>query len=102
MIKNLAALGYNCRHIAQEHSYVADMWQRLTHPDYLVYLEVSFSNTISRRNLNWTLVEYQEQIFRLRHALAHANLIVPTDELTSNQVVDFVVAALNENGVRPN
>ena len=80
---------------------MADMWQRLTHPDYLVYLEVSFPNTLSRRNLNWTLAEYQEQLFRLRHALAHANLIVPTDELTPGQVVDFVIAALSENGYVP-
>jgi len=75
---------------------VADMWQRLTHPDFLVYLEVSYSNTLSRRNLNWTLAEYQEQLFRLRHAREHANLIVKTDFLTVTEVVTFVLADLQK------
>ena len=89
--------GYNCRHIAQEHSYVADMWQRLTHPDVLVFLKVSYSNTIKRRNLNWTEAEYQEQIYRLRHAIDHADLIVDTDRLNVTQVVEKILSFINKN-----
>jgi hypothetical protein len=82
----LSQLGFHCRHIAQEHSYVPDMWQRLTNPDLLIFLEVSYPITISRRKLNWTLEEYSEQVYRLRHAHLHANLILNTDELTPDQV----------------
>jgi adenylate kinase family enzyme len=32
LAKILEEKGYHCRHISQEHSYVPDMWQRLTHP----------------------------------------------------------------------
>ena len=41
LIKGLEAQGYACRHIAQEHSYVKDMWRRITHPDLLIYLQAS-------------------------------------------------------------
>lgn len=48
----LKSHGYPIRHIAQEHSYVPDMWRRLTNPDILIYLDVSYENTILRRKLD--------------------------------------------------
>jgi ABC-type glutathione transport system ATPase component len=78
------------RHIAQEHSYVPDMWQRISHPTYLVFLNVSFENATKRRKLNWTLPEYEEQLHRLRHAREHANLILETDQMSPEQVLDAV------------
>jgi len=101
LVKQLLEAGVNCRHIAQEHSYVADMWQRLTHPNFLIYLQVSYANTLHRRNLNWTAAEYQEQLYRLRHARENANLIVETDTLTPAQVAQFVLATLQEQGLMP-
>jgi hypothetical protein len=95
----LLALNINCRHIAQEHSYVADMWQRLTHPVFLVFLKVSYANTLKRRRLNWTEAEYNEQLFRLRHALAHANLVIDTDSFTEEQVCDTVLTFLSTQGI---
>jgi adenylate kinase family enzyme len=38
LIAALEAQGYPCRHIAQEHSYVKDMWKRITNPDVLIFL----------------------------------------------------------------
>src|SRR4030043_1516594 len=78
--------GYHIRPIAQEHSYVPDMWKRLTNPDILIYLDVSFENTIRRRNLDWTYSEYAEQIHRLRHARQHADLFLDTNPLTFDEV----------------
>ncbi len=86
LITELKSYGLNCRHIAQEHSYVPDMWLRLTHPDILVYLEVSYPNTLARKNLNWTLAEYEEQLFRLRHAREHANLVIDTNRFTPKEI----------------
>ena len=83
--------GYEVRHIAQEHSYVADMWKRLTNPDILVYLHVSYPLTIIRRNIDWTEAEYQEQIYRLRHARQFADCYVDTDLFSSEQVLDQVL-----------
>ncbi len=88
LVSGLRADGYNARHIAQEHSYVADMWRRLTNPDILIYLEVSYENTIARRKLDWTMDEYLEQNRRLRHARQYADLVIDTNTLTVQQVHD--------------
>ena len=37
LVADLAKHGYRTRHIAQEHSHVKDMWQRLTNPDLLIF-----------------------------------------------------------------
>lgn len=90
LIRQLTSLGYQCRHIAQEHSYVPDMWKRLTNPDILVYLNVSYEKTMERKNLNWTRDEFQVQLERLKHARSAADIVVETDELSSSEVVNFV------------
>lgn len=94
LIANLSRLGYSCRHIAQEHSFVPNMWEQLTDPDILIYLDASYSKTIARRNLQWTLTEYQEQLKRLMHARSHADILISTDELNPQEVLDKVVSSL--------
>lgn len=79
-------MGYDCRHIAQEHSYVKTMWKQLTNPDVLVYLEVSYPQTLIRRNLNWTVAEYEDQVKRLSHARENADIFIQTDNLTVEEV----------------
>jgi deoxyadenosine/deoxycytidine kinase len=74
LIAGLTRLGYRTRHIAQEHSYVKDMWQRLTNPDILVFLDASYENTCRRRRLDWTEADWQEQQQRVSHARANADL----------------------------
>lgn len=94
LIANLSRLGYSCRHIAQEHSYVPDMWQRLTDPDVLICLEASYSTTIARKNLNWTQAEYQVQLDRLVHARSHADILVNTEYLNPQEVLDYVLSKM--------
>ncbi len=91
----LKGRGIAVRHIAQEHSYVKDMWKRITNPDVLIYLEVSYENTIRRRQLNWTDAEYAEQIFRLRHARQHADLVIDTNQMAAEEVIETVIKFLN-------
>jgi adenylate kinase family enzyme len=86
----LKSHGYQIRHIAQEHSYVPDMWKRLTNPDILIYLDVSYENTILRRKLDWTHAEYLEQLYRLRHARQHADLYIDTNPLVLTDVLKAV------------
>lgn len=92
----LDSLGYSTRHIAQEHSYVKDMWKRITNPDALIFLQVSFTVSQQRRPMNWTEADYKEQQRRLSHAREHADLYLDTDTLSVNevleQVLDFVRA----------
>ncbi len=94
LISKLNALGYSCRHIAQEHSYVKTMWKQLTNPDILVYLQVSYPETIKRRNLNWTRAEYDEQLNRISNAREYADIIIETDSLTSEEVLNETVTKL--------
>ena len=91
LVAGLKPHGYLIRHIAQEHSYVPDMWRRLTNPDILIYLDVSYENTIIRRKLDWTNQEYSEQLHRLRHARQYANLYLDTNSLASEEVLQTVL-----------
>jgi deoxyadenosine/deoxycytidine kinase len=91
LIEGLKRHGISAKHIAQEHSYVADMWRRLTKPDTLIYLDVSYPKTIERRMMNWSVEEYKEQIRRLEHARQHADFYLITDNLTTSQVLNTVL-----------
>ncbi|MEN6580025.1 MAG: hypothetical protein ABFD05_05260 [Anaerolineaceae bacterium] len=91
LLKSLTASGYNCRHIAQEHSYVKDMWSRLVHPDILIFLEVSYEKTLERKPLTWTRDEYEIQFHRLRHAYENAHIHINTNELTPQELLDTAV-----------
>jgi deoxyadenosine/deoxycytidine kinase len=88
--------GYNCRHIAQEHSYVQAMWQIITKPDTLIYLHASFPVSTARRNLNWQNKDHDEQLRRLTHAREHAHLLIDTDDLTPEQILQKVLDFLKE------
>jgi len=98
LIAGLQSRGFTGKHIAQEHSYVKDMWQRITKPDLLVYLHVSYPLTLTRRQLNWNEAEYQEQLRRLQHARLHADWIIDTDPLTVQEVLEKVISLVEEAG----
>ena len=96
LIAGLEKHGYLCRHIAQEHSYVPAMWQKIARPDILIYLDASFPVSTSRRRLNWQKKDHDEQRQRLAHAREHANLFLATDDLTPEQVLQKVLDYLKE------
>jgi cytidylate kinase len=90
----LQAHGYNARNIVQEHSYVPTMWQRITNPDMLIYLDVSYENAQRRRWMNWTPAEYAEQLHRLRHARQHAHIVIDTNPLSIAEVLQTALELL--------
>jgi ABC-type glutathione transport system ATPase component len=83
--------GYNARPIAQEHSFVPDMWRRLTNPGILIFLQASRSVGGNRRALSWTDEEWQEQQRRLLHAREHADFYLDTDSLDIPGVLSAVI-----------
>ena len=87
LTEGLKKNGYACRHIAQEHSYVQAMWQIITNPGVLIYLNASFVTSTARAKLNWLEKDYTEQLRRLAHAREHANLLIETDSLTPEDVL---------------
>jgi hypothetical protein len=98
IVKKLLEHNIPCRHIAQEHSYVHDMWQRMVHPAFLVCLDVSYPATLQRKRLNWSLPEYDEQLRRINHARDHADLIIDTETHSIDEIVDLIIAGLISAG----
>lgn len=98
LIDTLDSLGYSTRHIAQEHSYVRDMWKRLTNPDVLIFLQASFPIIRGRCSnmIHWSAPVYEEQQRRLSHALTHADLIIETDNLHIQDVLEKTLAFIGE------
>jgi thymidylate kinase len=89
------------KHIAQEHSYVPDMWKRLTNPDILIFLDVSYLVSKKRRALDWSQKEFEEQLHRLRHARQNADFYINTDDLKPQEVLEqvlgFIVSVAGES-----
>ncbi len=96
LIAGLEGHGYKCRHIAQEHSHVQAMWQIISKPDVLIYLHASFPISTARRKLVWLEQDHQEQLRRLTHAREHAGLVVNTDDLTPEQVLQKALTFLKD------
>lgn len=94
LISGLKIIGVNAKHIAQEHSFVKDMWKRITNPDILVYLDVSFEVASQRRKMDWNNTDFEEQQRRLRHARGSADIIINTNELKPEEVLKKVLLEL--------
>ncbi|MHC1785007.1 MAG: hypothetical protein AB9891_20015 [Anaerolineaceae bacterium] len=95
----LTKYGLNIKPICQEHSYVPTMWQRITKPDVLVFLDASHGETVRRKHLNWTAEEYQEQHRRLLHAREHADVYLFTDGSTPFETMRELLSILREKGL---
>ena len=96
LVAALRSKGFYVRHIAQEHSYVRDMWKKMSNPDFLIYLDVSFEESMTRSGSTWTRSIFKNQVERLRHAFKHADLIIETDDLNPDQVLKIVMDKLSE------
>ena len=94
LARRLEQRGYRVKHIAQEHSFVKDMWKRITNPDVLIFLDASYPVTLIRCKLDWNQADYAEQHRRLAHARANADLYIFTDamsiEAVEQQIIDFI------------
>jgi len=101
LARMLTARGLDARQIVQEHSYVANMWQVITRPDVLIFLDASHAVCNRRKNLGWLPEEHGEQLRRLRHARQHAALYVLTDSLTPEEVMARVWDHLSSKRLIP-
>jgi deoxyadenosine/deoxycytidine kinase len=90
--------GYRARAIAQEHSFVKDMWQRITRPDVLIFLQASCSVGAQRRQMKWIESEWEEQQRRLAHAREHADFFLNTNSLGIVEVLNHVLEFLKNRG----
>jgi GTPase SAR1 family protein len=87
LTKSLKAAGYEARHPAQEHSYVPTMWQHITQPDLLIYLDVDYKNARLRRpHIDGGPERIAKQHHRLRHARKWCDFYLDTSGLTVDEV----------------
>ena len=98
LARELREQGYDACSAAQDHSYVPDMWRRLNPPDVLVYLDVTLKTARQRgrSGMGWGQDYLDAQHWRLRHARTHCDLYLPTDDLTEKEVLDRVLAFLDQ------
>jgi pantothenate kinase len=97
LVAALRADGYEARHVAQEHSYVQSMWQRIGRPDVLVYLDANYETIKARRpTFHFSQGDLAEQKRRLAHARQHCDLYVDTNELTPAEVRQRCLAFLDD------
>lgn len=96
LVRALRERGYNAREVLQEHSYAPAMWQRITQPDVLIYLDVSEDVARQRHPTNAPRGWWDTLAQRLRHARQHADLYVDTDGLTIQQIVERASAFLDD------
>jgi deoxyadenosine/deoxycytidine kinase len=94
LVENLKRRGYHVREVNQEHSYVPAMWQRFTQPDLLIYLDVSQEAASERRRAEAEAGWWEAMEQRLEHARAHADLLIETDDLNENEVLESVLSFL--------
>lgn len=90
--KRLQTHGYEVRQPAQEHSYVPYMWQRISKPDFLIFLDVNYEQTLARRpHMTESPARLAEQQERLAHARAHCDLYLDTSRMTVDEVETAVL-----------
>ena len=93
----LEAEGYKVRHIAQEHSHVPHMWQRLTNPDILIYLDVDFPAVKARRpRTHGGPQRLADQHKKLAHAREHCDFYLDTSTLSPTEVKEQVLHFLQD------
>lgn len=87
--------GFQVSQVSQEHSYVPDMWLRVTKPDVLIFLDAGLASIRRRRDDDqWPEWLREAQVERLRHARSHCDLYVLTDQLPPEKVLQLVLAFL--------
>ena len=97
LVSALKDAGYEARHVAQEHSYVPSMWQRISQPDVLIYLDLNLDTLMARRpRLKFRPEDLAEQNRRLKHAREHCDMFINTDQLSSDEVQGQVLSFLKE------
>lgn len=94
LVNGLKSKGYRAVNIAQEHSTAQRLWQRKK-PDYLVCISCSLESAQKRREIYWGQERLDDQWQRLTHARERCDLFLATDGMEIEDVLTFVIAAVN-------
>ncbi|MCA9931749.1 MAG: hypothetical protein KC419_24870 [Anaerolineales bacterium] len=98
LARSLKAAGYVVRQPAQEHSFAPDMWQRMSKPDVLIFLDVDYLHFQQRRpKSDGGPAYFAEQHRRLAHARKHCDFYLDTSPLSKGEVETAVYRFLQDN-----
>ena len=100
LVKKLNESGFSAYHITQEHSGIPYLWRR-KNPDVVVYLSASLATIKKRRKIAWGDETFKSQQLRLDDVRRYADLLIETDEMTPEDVLNTVFDFLqrhNRNG----
>jgi hypothetical protein len=75
------------------------MWQRISHPDLLLFLDASLATIRARLDVDWEQPYLDEMNRRLSNARAHADLVLKTDMLSREQVLARVLEFIRARAV---
>jgi len=75
------------------------MWRRIHPPDVLIFLDARDETILKRRPGETLAVILPKERRRLAHARAHADLVVETDDLSPEEVLEKVVSFLESRGI---
>ena len=95
LARGLRPLGYEVRECAQEHSDVPYMWQALSKPDVLIFLDAADEVTLRRGERHYVPHYNDIERQRLAHARSHCDLYILTDDLTPEQVLEKATSYLS-------
>jgi len=99
LAERLQKLAYEARECTQEHSYAPTMWQKISKPDVLIYLDASLSAIAERRSADWSEEYLTVQSHRLSHARRHCDLYIQTDGLSEEEVLERALDFLKGLGL---
>jgi len=98
LAQGLRQMGYTVKECGQEHSEVPYMWQVISRPDVLIYLDASEGVVRQRGERHYVLGYVEEERRRLAHARAHCDLYLMTDNLSVAEVLVRVAGFLEHRG----
>lgn len=91
LVTQLKDWGFDAHNVAQEHSGIKTLWKR-KEPDVVIMLDATLDSIRKRRNVPWGEERLIVQRERLQNVRQHADLFLPTDSLTKEEVAQKVVA----------
>jgi len=101
LVKSLRDLGIDAHNVAQEHSTVKKLWNH-REPDILVVLDAQLKTIRQRRSVPWGEERLAVQRQRLCDAFEHADLYIPTDELSREDIVSSVLEHIRRHNYNEN
>lgn len=96
LVSALREAGIDAYNVAQEHSGIKKLWQK-KQPDVLVLLDVNLPAVRARRSVPWGNERLLLQRERLKDAKENANLFIQTDNLCKEEVLQTVLAFIEQS-----